>query len=153
MPRRRVEAIPFTPIRLVNFGGMGTTIRDYLDPEFVLLSVHLEDAALTVEAYFESMVEAPVVRTTVETANFYNSNVQYFYNSNVQYFYYYEGRFVNRMMKIAHHVEGDAHSPAKRISSLVAPAALCWEWLKSPGGTKFMLTLSCRRCPRSVWLE
>ena len=56
-------------MRLVSFGGMGATMRDYLNPEFVLLGVHHEDAALTVEAYFESMVEAPVVRTTVETAD------------------------------------------------------------------------------------
>src|SRR6266403_2437162 len=50
------------------FIAMGTTIRDYLNPEFVLLGVHDPDAVNTVEAYYTSLVEAPVYKTSVENA-------------------------------------------------------------------------------------
>jgi UDPglucose 6-dehydrogenase len=50
------------------FIAMGTTIRDYLNPEFVLLGVHDPGAADAVEAYYATMVKAKVYRTSVENA-------------------------------------------------------------------------------------
>jgi UDPglucose 6-dehydrogenase len=50
------------------FIAMGTTIRDYLNPEFVLLGVHDFDAAKTVEDYYRTLVKAPVHRTSIENA-------------------------------------------------------------------------------------
>ncbi|MBL6600553.1 MAG: hypothetical protein ISP41_16830 [Alphaproteobacteria bacterium] len=90
-PRLR---ICYTP----SFIAMGTTMRDYLNPEFVLLGVHHEDAALTVEAYYKSMVDAPIVRTTLETAEL----IKIAYNT----FITMKVVFANTMMEIAHHVEG-----------------------------------------------
>jgi len=50
------------------FIAMGTTIRDYLHPEFVLLGVHDLDAANTVEAYYATLVKAKIYRTSIENA-------------------------------------------------------------------------------------
>ena len=47
---------------------MGTTIRDYLNPEFVLLGVRDPDAANTLEAYYATLVKAKVYRTSIDNA-------------------------------------------------------------------------------------
>lgn len=50
------------------FIAMGTCMRDFLEPEFVLLGQDDPGAARTVEAFYKTVVSAPVYRTTVENA-------------------------------------------------------------------------------------
>src|SRR5215472_4088501 len=69
----RREIIPYiSPLLKICYNpffiAMGTTIRDYLNPEFVLLGVHDTGAADAVEAYYATIVKAKVYRTSVENA-------------------------------------------------------------------------------------
>lgn len=50
------------------FIAMGTTVRDFLHPEFTLLGVDDPDAADTMERLFHAMTARPVFRTDVATA-------------------------------------------------------------------------------------
>jgi UDPglucose 6-dehydrogenase len=50
------------------FIAMGSTMRDFLDPEMVLVGVHDETAASRVEAFYKTMVNAPLYRTAIENA-------------------------------------------------------------------------------------
>jgi UDPglucose 6-dehydrogenase len=50
------------------FIAMGTTMVDFLDPEFVLLGAHDPGALETVKAFYAGMVSAPVHATTLENA-------------------------------------------------------------------------------------
>lgn len=59
------------------FIAMGTTVRDFLHPEFTLLGVDDPDAADTMEDLFHGMTDRPVFRTDVRTAE----GVKVFYNT------------------------------------------------------------------------
>ena len=50
------------------FIAMGTTMRDFLFPEFILFGMHDERAADCAEAFYKTMTNAPFFRTTVENA-------------------------------------------------------------------------------------
>jgi UDPglucose 6-dehydrogenase len=50
------------------FIAMGTTIMDFLSPEFVLLGVDDEEAAKVVERFYATVTDAKVFRTDIKTA-------------------------------------------------------------------------------------
>lgn len=59
--RTRVVYNPF-------FIAMGTTIQDYLQPEFVLLGVEDANAALVVRDFYMTMTSAPVIPMSIKSA-------------------------------------------------------------------------------------
>lgn len=50
------------------FIAMGTTIRDFYNPEFILFGVHDDEAAKVAEAFYKTITDAPFFRTTIENA-------------------------------------------------------------------------------------
>jgi UDPglucose 6-dehydrogenase len=50
------------------FIAMGTTMQDFLDPEFVLLGVDDAEAAAKVEAFYASITAAPIMRMSIDSA-------------------------------------------------------------------------------------
>ncbi len=50
------------------FIAMGTTMRDFLHPEFVLLGVDDPGAAAAVEAFYATLTEAPICRMSIDSA-------------------------------------------------------------------------------------
>lgn len=80
------------------FIAMGTTIRDYLNPEFVLLGVHDLDAANVVEAYYATLVKAKTYRTSIENAELIKVAYNTFIGMKVVY--------ANVMMEICHKMPG-----------------------------------------------
>jgi UDPglucose 6-dehydrogenase len=80
------------------FIAMGTTMRDYLDPEFVLLGVHDLDSANTVEAYYATLVNAKVYRTSIENAELIKVAYNTFIGMKVIY--------ANVMMEICQNMPG-----------------------------------------------
>lgn len=86
-PRVRLCYNPF-------FIAMGTTMHDFLHPEFVLLGVEDETAAREVESFYATIHDAPVYRTGVANAEL----IKVAYNT-------YIGMkivFANTMMEICH---------------------------------------------------
>jgi len=86
--------ICYTP----SFIAMGTTMKDYLNPEFVLLGVEDPAAAEKVSQYFSTITSAAVYRTSVESAEL----IKVAYNT-------YIGMkivFANSIMEICHRTEG-----------------------------------------------
>ncbi len=80
------------------FIAMGTTIRDYLNPEFVLLGVHDAEAAYVVEKYYATLVKAKVYRTTIENAELIKVAYNTFIGMKIVY--------ANTMMEICHQLPG-----------------------------------------------
>jgi UDPglucose 6-dehydrogenase len=80
------------------FISMGTTIRDYLNPEFVLLGVHDEEAANVVEGYYATLVKAKVYRTTIENAELIKIAYNTFIGMKIVY--------ANTMMEMCHKLPG-----------------------------------------------
>ena len=80
------------------FIAMGTTMRDYLHPEFILLGVHDGQAAQAVERYYASICNAPVYRTTVENAELIKVGYNTFIGMKIV--------FANTLMEICHKLPG-----------------------------------------------
>jgi len=76
------------------FIAMGTTINDFLDPEFILLGVDDADAAARVEQFYASVTEAPVYRTAVKNAELIKVAYNTFIGMKIV--------FANTMMEICH---------------------------------------------------
>ena len=94
------------------FIAMGTTMRDFLNPEFVLLGVRDEAAAVTVESFYKTMVAAPFYRTTILNAE----TIKVAYNT----FITMKIVFANTFMEICHRIPGtdvDAVTDALKLAS------------------------------------
>lgn len=50
------------------FIAMGTTMRDFLEPEFILLGVCDEQAAKTLVAFYRTITDAPICQMSLESA-------------------------------------------------------------------------------------
>src|SRR5258708_13808026 len=50
------------------FIAMGTTMRDFLHPELVLLGVHDEHAPKRVEQFYSTSIQTPAYRTSIKNA-------------------------------------------------------------------------------------
>ena len=99
--RRLVKPIAGPQLQLCYnpaFIAMGTTMRDVLHPEFVLLGVDDEEAAATVEAYYESVTTAPVMRMSIESAELAKVAYNTFIGMKIA--------FANTLMEICHKTPG-----------------------------------------------
>jgi UDPglucose 6-dehydrogenase len=80
------------------FIAMGTTMKDFLFPEFVLLGVRDEDAAKRVEDFYKTVISAPVYRTSIENAE----AIKVAYNTYISM----KITFANTWMEICHKIPG-----------------------------------------------
>ena len=81
-----------------SFIAMGTTMENYMNPEFVLFGVHDDNAAEKAEAFYKTIHDRPFFRTTVENAEL----IKVAYNT----FIGLKIVFVNALMEICHKMEG-----------------------------------------------
>ena len=99
--RRYVKPIAGAQLRLCYnpaFIAMGTTMRDVLHPEFVLLGVDDEEAAAKVEAFYASVTAAPVMRMSIESAELAKVAYNTFIGMKIV--------FANTLMEICHKTPG-----------------------------------------------
>ena len=80
------------------FIAMGTTMRDFLQPEVVLLGVRDKEAAEKAKTFYATVVDAPVYETTIETAE----AVKVAYNTYITM----KIVFANTWMEICHKTPG-----------------------------------------------
>jgi UDPglucose 6-dehydrogenase len=80
------------------FSSMGTAIRDFHQPEFVLCGVDDASAAAVAERFFRTVTDAPIRRTTVEEAEV----IKVLYNTFVST----KIAFANTAMELCHHLPG-----------------------------------------------
>ncbi|MEO5374221.1 MAG: nucleotide sugar dehydrogenase [Alphaproteobacteria bacterium] len=90
-PRIRLCYNPF-------FIAMGTTMRDFLNPEFVLFGRHDLEAAALAETFYRSITDAPFFATTLENAEL----IKVAYNT----FIGFKIVFANTIMEICHKLPG-----------------------------------------------
>jgi UDPglucose 6-dehydrogenase len=76
------------------FIAMGTTIRDFLHPEFILLGVHDAETARAAEAFYATICTAPVYCTGIENAEL----IKVAYNTYIGM----KITFANVLMEICH---------------------------------------------------
>ena len=101
-----------------SFIAMGTTLRDYLDPEFVLLG---GDEAGTVQRFYRTFTNAAVYRTSIENAEL----IKVAYNT----FIGLKVAFANTVMEVCHKSPGcdvDQVTGALKLAHrrLISPAYL-----------------------------
>ena len=104
-----------------SFIAMGTAMRDFLNPEFVLLGIWDEDAALKVGKCFSSITSSAVYKTTVDNAELIKVSYNTFLGMKIA--------FVNTLMEICHKTEGadvDAVTDALKLATdrLISPKYL-----------------------------
>jgi UDPglucose 6-dehydrogenase len=80
------------------FIAMGTTMQDFLRPEFVLLGVDDEAAAAKVEAFYATITDAPIIRMSVESAELTKVAYNTFIGMKIV--------FANTLMEICHKTPG-----------------------------------------------
>lgn len=99
--RARVVPLLGPMLKLVynpSFIAMGTTMRDFVEPEFVLVGVDDADAADVLERFYETITKAPVYRTSIENAEL----VKTLYNT----FICMKVNFANTAMELCHKTPG-----------------------------------------------
>ncbi len=80
------------------FIAMGTTIKDFLNPEFVLFGMHNEDAAKKVEIFYKTLFDAKFYKTSIENAELIKVSYNTFIGMKIV--------FANLIMEICHKTEG-----------------------------------------------
>jgi UDPglucose 6-dehydrogenase len=80
------------------FIAMGTTMKDFLFPELVLLGVRDECAAEKVEEFYKTVLDAPVYRTSIENAE----AIKVAYNTYISM----KIAYANTWMEICHKIPG-----------------------------------------------
>ena len=80
------------------FIAMGTTIRDFLNPEFVLLGMRAPEAAAKARELYATLHDRPVYETSIENAEL----IKVAYNTYITM----KISFANTMMEICHKIEG-----------------------------------------------
>ena len=113
-PRIRLCYNPF-------FIAMGTTMRDFLNPEFVLFGLHDPEAADLAQSFYRSITDAPFYATTLENAEL----IKVAYNT----FIGLKIVFANTMMEMCHKLPGtdvDGVSDCLRLANrrLISPSYL-----------------------------
>jgi UDPglucose 6-dehydrogenase len=78
------------------FIAMGTTIRDFLSPEFILFGVDDQEAAHTAEKFYRTITDAPFYKTTIENAEL----IKVLYNT----FLSTKVAFANTVMEMCHKI-------------------------------------------------
>lgn len=103
------------------FIAMGTTMRDFLNPEFTLFGVEDAWAASVAEKFYKTITDAPFYNTTVENAELIKVAYNTFIGMKIV--------FANTLMEICHKTPGtnvDAISNALKLAHrrLISPAYL-----------------------------
>lgn len=102
------------------FIAMGTTMRDFLDPEFVLLGVDNQPAADLVKKFYSSVHSAPVFQTDIDSAEL----AKVAYNTYISM----KISFINTMMEICHktgaNIDAISDSIALANRRIISPAYL-----------------------------
>ena len=103
------------------FIAMGTTMQDFLDPEFVLLGVTDAEAATKVEAFYASITAAPTIRMSIDSAELAKVAYNTFIGMKIV--------FANTLMEICHKTPGTnvddvAKALKKSHRRLLSPAYL-----------------------------
>ena len=80
------------------FIAMGTTMHDFLNPEFILFGVHDDQAAMTAKKFYETLVDAPFYNTTVENAELIKVAYNTFIGVKIVY--------ANALMEMCHKLPG-----------------------------------------------
>lgn len=93
------------------FIAMGTTVRDFLEPEIVLFGVDDPKAAATAEAFYRTVHDAPFYRTSIENAEL----IKVLYNTFVST----KIAFANTAMELCHRIDG------ADIDQVMGALALC----------------------------
>lgn len=99
------------------FIAMGTAMRDFLNPEFVLFGVVDQDAADKAERFYRSIHSAPFYRTTLENAELIKVAYNTFIGMKIV--------FANTLMEICH------HTPNTNVDDVVNALCLAKERLIS----------------------
>jgi UDPglucose 6-dehydrogenase len=93
------------------FIAMGSTMRDFLNPEFVLFGVHDEEAVRKAKAFYQTITDAPFFETTIENAELIKVAYNTFIGMKIV--------FANTLMEICHKTPGtdvDAVTDALKIA-------------------------------------
>jgi UDPglucose 6-dehydrogenase len=80
------------------FIAMGTTMRDFLHPEFVLFGVDDEEAADKAEKFYRTLHHAPFYKTSIENAELIKVAYNTFISTKLA--------FVNTLMEMCHKLPG-----------------------------------------------
>lgn len=113
--RTRIAPLLGPKLQLVynpSFIAMGTTMRDFVGPEFVLLGVQDEEAAQLAERFYRTITAAPIYRTSIENAEL----IKTLYNT----FICMKVNFANCAMEICHKTPGanvDAVTDALKLAN------------------------------------
>lgn len=81
------------------FIAMGTTIQDFLDPEFVLFGVDDEKSADTIEKFYKTIHNRSFYRTTVTNAELIKVAYNTFISTKIS--------FINTLMEVCHKIGAD----------------------------------------------
>lgn len=90
------------------FIAMGTTINDFLNPEFVLMGVEEDQPAKQLEEFYKTIHTKPVFHTDIKTAEL----IKVAYNT----FIGLKIVFINTMMEICHKIGADIDSVSSAMS-------------------------------------
>lgn len=89
------------------FIAMGTTIHDFLNPEFVLLGNDNEEAANEVEKFYRTLHNSPVYKTTITNAELIKVSYNTFISMKIV--------FANTLMEICHKMGGNVDEVTKAL--------------------------------------
>ena len=102
------------------FIAMGTTMQDFLHPEFVLLGADDDSAADAAEKFYATIHSAPVFRTTIASAELAKVSYNTYISMKIA--------FINTVMEICHktgaNVDAISDSIALANKRLISPAYL-----------------------------
>ena len=78
------------------FIAMGSTIRDFLHPEFILFGVDDEQAAIKAQNFYKTICNSPFYKTTIENAELIKVSYNTMISTKIS--------FVNTIMEACHHL-------------------------------------------------
>ena len=78
------------------FIAMGSTIRDFLQPEFILFGVDDENAAVKAQSFYKTICDSPFYKTTIENAELIKVSYNTMISTKIS--------FVNTIMEACHHL-------------------------------------------------
>jgi len=90
------------------FIAMGTTIYDFLNPEFVLLGNDNQEAADEVESFYRTLHNSPVYKTSITNAELIKVSYNTFISMKIV--------FANTLMEICHKMGGNVDEVTKALS-------------------------------------
>ena len=108
------------------FIAMGTTIKDFMSPEFVLFGVRDEQAAQQAEEFYRTLHSRPFYRTTIENAELIKVAYNTFISMKICY--------ANILMEICHKVPGCDVTAVTRALALATDRILSPRYLQGGMG-------------------